>query len=99
MKQKIFIIAGEPSGDQHAADLVKHIWQSNSDVEINGIGGDNLQQIGVKLMYHLNEFAVLGIGEVIKHLPFILKAQKAIREELKKNYSAVILVDYPKRWG
>ena len=95
MKQKIFIIAGEPSGDQHAADLVKHIWQINPNVEINGIGGDNLQQIGVNLMYHLSEFAVLGIGEVIKHLPFIFKAQKAIQEELKKAYTTVILVDYP----
>ena len=95
MSERIFIIAGEASGDHHAADLVKEIKALKPDAEFIGIGGDEMQKEGVTLLYHISQLAILGITEVLKHLPFIRKVMKTVKAELKKDVDAIILVDYP----
>lgn len=95
MPEKIFIIAGEASGDHHAADLVREIKALRPDTKFIGIGGDEMQAQGVELLYHLSQLAVLGITEIIKHLPFIRKVIKAVKSQLRKDVKAIILVDYP----
>lgn len=89
------IIAGEISGDQHAADLVAELKKMQPQWHFEGIGGEELKSQGVTLHYHLSQLAVLGFAEIIKHLPFIRKVLKHLREELSKGIDAVILVDYP----
>ncbi len=89
------IIAGEISGDQHAADLIEELKKLQPQWQFEGIGGEELKAHGVKLHYHLSQLAVLGFAEIIKHLPFIRKVLKHLREELSKGIDAVILVDYP----
>lgn len=95
MSKKIFIIAGEASGDHHAADLVKEIKALRPDVRFTGIGGEEMQKEGVTLLYHVSQLAILGITEVLKHLPFIRKVMKTVKAELRKDVGAIILVDYP----
>jgi lipid-A-disaccharide synthase len=95
MPEKIIVIAGETSGDHHAADLVREIKAQRPDTEFIGIGGDEMQAQGVELLYHLSQLAVLGITEIIKHLPFIRKVMKTVKAELRKDADAIILVDYP----
>ena len=95
MKRKILIIAGEVSGDQHAADLVGELKKFDGEIEFAGIGGDRLAAEGVHLHYHLSQLAVLGFSEIVKHLPFISKVLKHMKQELKGGVQAVILVDYP----
>jgi lipid-A-disaccharide synthase len=95
MPEKIFIIAGEASGDHHAADLVKEIKALRPNLTFIGIGGDEMQKEGVTLLYHISQLAILGITEVLKHLPFIRKVMNAVKAELKKDVEAIILVDYP----
>ena len=95
MKRKILIIAGEVSGDQHAADLVGELKKFDGEIEFAGIGGDRLAAEGVHLHYHLSQLAVLGFSEIVKHLPFIRKVLKHMKQELKGGVQAVILVDYP----
>lgn len=95
MSKKILIIAGEASGDRHAADLVRELKACDPQLQFSGIGGDAMRQEGVQLLYHISQLAFLGLTEVIKHLPFIRKVTKTVQSELKNGAGAVILVDYP----
>ncbi len=96
MSDKILIIAGEVSGDHHAAELVKAMQQSEKAFTFHGIGGDDLQECGMELFYHVRDMAFLGIAEVLRHLPFIRRVMRTIVEWARKERPAcVILVDYP----
>ena len=48
--KKLFIITGEHSGDKHAADVVKEIRKLNPNIEIEGVGGNNLAELGVRAL-------------------------------------------------
>jgi len=94
--KKILLIAGEVSGDLHAAELVKKIQEKKPLIKFYGIGGDNLSRLGMYIFYHIKQMAFLGIAEVIKHLPFIHKVHKHLVDWSKTNKpDCVILVDYP----
>jgi len=95
-KKTIMIIAGEASGDLHAAHLVKELKSINPHLEIFGIGGKKMKEAGVEVIYDIVELAVVGFVEVLKHL----KVFKKILEKLlilldTRKPDAVILVDYP----
>ncbi len=93
---KILILAGEPSGDMHASSLVNAMLSSNSALEFSGIAGNQMIESGVNALYHIKDMAFLGFIEVIKHLPFILKVEKAIINFVKLNkIKLAILIDYP----
>ncbi len=93
--KKILIIAGEASGDRHAADLVREISHIRPKTEFFGIGGDEMEAAGVELLYHISQMAVLGVTEIIRNLLFFRKAQQRIKAELSCGIAAVMLVDYP----
>jgi len=96
VKNKFLIIAGEPSGDHHAALLVKELKKIFPDHEYHGIGGEDMMNSGVHLLYRMEQLAFLGLAEIIKHLPFIQQVFKQLRNWIKnENPAAVILVDYP----
>lgn len=95
MKRKLLIIAGEMSGDRHAADLVNTLKKRNPDLEFVGIGGDRLKNAGVELLYHISQLAFLGFVEIFKHIPFIRKVFNTVKRVAKKGIDAAILVDYP----
>ena len=93
---KILVLAGEPSGDMHASSLVNAMKTSMNNLEFSGIAGNNMIESGVEALYHIKDMAFLGFVEVIKHLPFILKVEKAIIEHVKLNeIKLAILIDYP----
>lgn len=95
-KNKILLIAGEVSGDSHAAELVRAIKRKKPDLEFYGIGGDELKSLGMELFYHVRDMAFLGIGEIIKHLPFIYRVRNDLLHwAQKENPLCVILIDYP----
>ena len=92
----IFIIAGEPSGDIHAANLVKAIKKESPNINFIGTGGDKMKMEGVNILTHINQLSVMGFVEVLKHLPRILKIMnKTIRQIEEINPDKIILVDYP----
>ncbi len=94
-QNRVLILAGEPSGDMHASSLVEAIHDVNPNIEFSGIAGDKMISSGVKPLYHLKNMAFLGVIEVIKHLPFILKVEKEIIEYIKLNkIKLAILIDY-----
>lgn len=94
--KKIVIIAGEESGDQHAALLVQSLLEHNNNVSITGIGGQHMQKAGVTLISDLAKFGVTGLIEVLKHARVIKNAFTAIKAHLiLTKPDLLILVDYP----
>lgn len=94
--KNILVIAGEVSGDLIGASLIKELKKTDPALTFCGIGGDKMLAEGMELSYHINQMAFLGFVEVIKHLPFIKKAQRKLVELVKsKNIKNVVLIDYP----
>ena len=95
-KEKIFIIAGEDSGDLHGAKLIESLKKENPSAEFFGIGGSRMQSAGLFLTEHIKNLNVIGIFEIIKHYPRIKKIFNRTIEEIKKiRPHKVILIDYP----
>ena len=92
--KKIFIITGEYSGDIHASNVVKELRALNSDIQIEGIGGINLESQGVKLFTNQDKMSAMGISSqiLINHI----KLGKAVVDYLKNEYKPdlVLLIDY-----
>ena len=95
-KRRILIIAGEASGDLQAAHLVKSLKSINPNIEIFGIGGNQMKKQGVEVIYDIVELAVVGFVEIIKHLATFKKILAKLVILLdRRRPDAVILVDYP----
>ncbi|MCC5928048.1 MAG: lipid-A-disaccharide synthase [Cyclobacteriaceae bacterium] len=92
---KYFLIAGEKSGDLHASNLVKALKEEDPNAIFCGMGGDDMQRSGVRLIAHYRELSVMGLFEVLRSLPKIRKFLKICQQEiLIFNPEVVILVDY-----
>lgn len=94
--KQIVIIAGEESGDMHAANFVRELLANDQRLQISGIGGKHMQAAGVQLISDLARFGVTGLSEVIRHLRVIRRAFLDIKAHLLANKpDLLILVDYP----
>jgi lipid-A-disaccharide synthase len=95
-RPKVLIVAGEASGDDHAARLVAAMQELAPQAEFFGVGGDALKGQGVRLLCHASELAVVGLLEVVRHLPAIWQALRSIGRALKTaRPDLAILVDFP----
>ena len=92
--KKIFIVTGEYSGDIHASHVVKELRKINPDIEIEGIGGDNLRNAGVKLFSDQKKMGAVGLSPKIILDHFTLG--KRVVDYLIKDYNPdlVLLIDY-----
>ena len=94
--KRVFIIAGEASGDLHAANLVHALKKQEPTIDVCGWGGDRMQAEGVLIQKHMRELAFMGFYEVIKNIRTILKNFKICKQQiLDYKPDALILVDYP----
>ncbi len=92
----VFFIAGDPSGDVHAAEIVKHLSNMPSPPECIGVGGPHMQAQGFRSLLPFEKFNRMGFKEVLIHLPFFLSARARIVRYLHRHRPAVcVLVDYP----
>ncbi len=92
----VAIIAGEASGDQHGAKLVKAMLKKNPALFFCGIGGPALRQAGVRILVEASELTVVGITEVWSKIPVILKGMGTIKKLLKSlKPDLLILIDFP----
>ncbi|NQY31884.1 MAG: lipid-A-disaccharide synthase, partial [Coraliomargarita sp.] len=66
----LLIIAGEHSGDEHAALLVADLRAKNPDLKVACLGGVELQAAGAQLLYDLTAVSIVGFVEVVKHFGF-----------------------------
>ncbi len=97
MAKKIYLIAGEASGDLHGANLIRHLRQeSSSPLEIFGVGGDHIRQTGAKNFVDLAHFHVTGVTEAIRRLPQYRKASERILKDIREaSPDLVVLIDNP----
>ncbi|MDR0444988.1 MAG: lipid-A-disaccharide synthase [Puniceicoccales bacterium] len=92
----ILIIAGEASGDEHAAQMVKDLLQKHSQLSIYAFGGRNLRSVGAHLLYDLTQHSVVGIYEVLKHLRLFRQLMSAVIAWINTHQPrTVCFVDYP----
>ncbi len=90
------MVAGEASGDEHAARLVAAIKERLPQAEFFGIGGEALAAQGVRLLCPASELAVVGLSEVAGRLGSVLRALRDVGRALKNSKPALaILVDFP----
>ncbi len=92
----VLFIAGEASGDLHAAGVAEELGKLRPALGLTGIGGPRMQAAGVDLIESYDEMSVMGFVEVIRHLPRHFEILEDIRRRLKSGQvSLLILVDYP----
>jgi lipid-A-disaccharide synthase len=92
----VAIIAGEASGDQHGANLVKALQRKQPGISFCGIGGPALRKTGVRIVVDAAELTVVGITEVFSKIPAIIKARRGIKSLLKNGKpDLLILIDFP----
>lgn len=95
-QKNILIVAGEASGDMRGAALVRAIAKLSPGVRFSGVGGKHMSEAGVWLVANIDQMGVVGIWEVLKHLPVIKKIfERVVEHARQEKPDAVILVDYP----
>ena len=93
---KLMIVAGEPSGDAHAAALVSALRKKNSQIEYFGATGPLMRAQGVETIVNSDQLAILGILEVAQALPKFISAFRKLRAAaIERSPDAVVLVDWP----
>lgn len=81
-RMRIALVAGEASGDILGAGLVDELRRRHPDAEFAGIGGDGMRAAGLDAWFDASELAVMGLAEVLRHLPRLLRLRRQLRERL-----------------
>lgn len=93
---KIYMIAGEASGDLHGSNLVRSLLRMSPHSEITGWGGDRMSSAGVRITKHYKDLAFMGFIEVVMNLRTILKNFEVCKKEIEDfQPDTVVLIDYP----
>jgi lipid-A-disaccharide synthase len=79
---RIALVAGEASGDLLGAGLVHELKLRFPDAEFAGVGGPRLRAAGLDTWHDCDELAVMGLAEVLRHLPRLLRLRRGLRERL-----------------
>lgn len=96
MPQKVLISAGEASGDLYAAGLVTALRRRHPDLEFFGCAGQRMQRAGVRAVVDAASIAVVGLVEVVKHIPRVHREyRKLIRAAEQERPDVAILTDSP----
>jgi lipid-A-disaccharide synthase len=96
MNKKILIVAGEASGDLHAADLARALLSLDQEITLLGMGGEQMRRAGVKLLVEAKELAAVGFTEVLSRLAALTRAFRRLRTALDAEDPALLLlVDFP----
>ncbi len=93
---KIFLVAGEASGDLHGGHLANALKEINPQIEMRGWGGEKMEGAGVKILKHYRELAFMGFVEVLLNLRTIKQNFASIKEQiLEFQPDKIIFIDYP----
>nr|WP_242007487.1 lipid-A-disaccharide synthase [Luteimonas cucumeris] len=94
--RRFALVAGEASGDQLGAGLIEQLRVRFPDAQFAGIGGDAMRAAGLDAWHDAQELAVMGLAEVLRHLPRLLKLRREVRERvLAWRPDAFIGIDAP----
>ena len=93
---KLFLIAGEPSGDRLGAALMAGLTTLSPDVVFEGIGGPLMQAVGLTSQFPMDELSVMGIAEILpKYFPLKRRIREAASAALASGADALITIDSP----
>lgn len=93
---RIFISAGEHSGDTHGAALARRLRERVPDVELLGLGGPRMAAAGVQLEMDFCEHAAMGVVRVVEKLPFFLRMLRETAARIAADPPDVLVpIDYP----
>jgi lipid-A-disaccharide synthase len=93
---KIYVIAGEVSGDLHGKNLLAGFHQQREGIRFRGVGGDGLAGQGMEIVQHIRETSFMGFTQVLANLGKIRKLFKLVKADVKAwKPDAVVLIDYP----
>ncbi|MBW8057959.1 MAG: lipid-A-disaccharide synthase [candidate division NC10 bacterium] len=96
MNKKIFIVAGEASGDLHGADLTRALLTLDPEVTILGMGGGQMRRAGVKILVDAGELAAVGITEALSRFVALTRTFQQLRRALASEHPGLlILIDFP----
>ena len=88
--------AGEASGDMHAAAVAAEIKRIRPDAEIFGMGGELMKKSGVRIIYDIENLGIIGIVEILKHIPFFFHLRDMLRQAMiDEKPDVLVCVDYP----
>lgn len=93
---KIMFSAGEASGDMHAAAVAAEIRRLRPEAELFGMGGSGMARAGVHIIYDIQNLGIIGVVEVIKHLPLFFRLRDLLRDAMiREKPDVLVCVDYP----
>jgi len=96
MSRRLFLIAGEPSGDRLGASLMAGLKQLDPDLEFSGIGGPLMQAEGLCSLFEMSDLSVMGIAEVLPKLPKLLaRVRQTVKAIATGAPDALITIDSP----
>jgi lipid-A-disaccharide synthase len=92
----LFVVAGEPSGDAYAAEIVRRLRARYNDVTCAAMGGPALAEAGAEIEQDIDGLAVMGLGPVLARLPFFIQLGLRMAQVIRSRRPKVVLtVDYP----
>ena len=95
-RTRLLVCCGEPSGDLYAAELIRQLRSHVGDLDVVGLGGEQLKDQGALLIAHVRDLAVIGLLEVVRHLRRLRAVFRAVLEAVdRQRPDAAILIDYP----
>jgi lipid-A-disaccharide synthase len=93
---QILLSSGEASGDTYGAQLVEALQGLSPQAKFFGMGGEKMHAAGCELLVHAKEVAVVGLVEVVTHLPHIRRQfWRLVDEAAKRKPDAAVLIDFP----
>jgi lipid-A-disaccharide synthase len=93
---RILLSSGEASGDTYGAQLITALQRRQSGLELFGAGGERMRSAGLDAVVHAKDVAVLGLAEVLTHLPRIYaQFRKLVREIDRRRPDVAVLIDFP----
>jgi len=94
--RKILFVAGEASGDLHAAGVAAALQRLRPELGLAAVGGSRLAEQGVELIHRDRQLGVMGFLEVIKHVPRHFLLLHRLRTMMQRgDFALVVLIDYP----
>jgi lipid-A-disaccharide synthase len=93
--RNILLVTGEPSGDQHGARLYLALKEIDPSLVAYSVGGENLRKAGAEIVVDISELSIMGLFEVAKKLPVLLKAKNRILEAVRLHkIKTAVLIDF-----
>ncbi|MDY5481999.1 MAG: lipid-A-disaccharide synthase [Veillonella caviae] len=93
---KIMFSAGEASGDTHGASVAKALREVHPSVEMFGMGGNLMDEAGVRIVYDIKNLGVIGLVEIVKSLPKFFKLRTYLKRiMMKERPDVLVCIDYP----